>query len=61
MLTNLASLTSMFWNQRRWKEPEELSVQVMGMRKRAFGAEHPNTLIITNNIAFTWKKAGSRY
>ena len=42
----------------RWKEAEELEVQVMETRKRVLGAEHPDTLTSMANLAFTWKRQG---
>ncbi|KAF2735904.1 hypothetical protein EJ04DRAFT_433983, partial [Polyplosphaeria fusca] len=45
-------------NQGRWKEAEQLGVQVMETRKRVLGDEHPNTLISMNNLAFTLKEQG---
>jgi hypothetical protein len=39
-LTSMASLALTFWNQGRWKEAEELDVQVMETRKRVLGQEH---------------------
>jgi hypothetical protein len=34
----------------RWKEAEELHVQVLKVRKRELGAEHPNTLGSIGNL-----------
>ena len=39
----------------RWKEAEELQVEVMERRKRVLGEEHPSTLSSMANLAFTWK------
>ncbi|KAF2834982.1 hypothetical protein M501DRAFT_943158, partial [Patellaria atrata CBS 101060] len=47
-------------NQGRWKEAEELEVQVMETRKRVLGEEHPNTLTSMNNLAFTFKLQGRK-
>jgi hypothetical protein len=33
-------------------------VQVMETRKTKLGADHPDTLISMNNLAFTWKGQG---
>jgi len=52
-LTSMANLASTFWNQGRWKEAEELEVQVMETRKRVLGQEHPSTLTSMANLAFT--------
>jgi tetratricopeptide (TPR) repeat protein len=53
-----ANLASTYRNQGRWKEAEELFVQVMETRKRVLGAEHPDTLTSMSNLAFTWKRQG---
>ncbi|KAF2191620.1 putative kinesin [Zopfia rhizophila CBS 207.26] len=57
-LTSMANLASTYRNQGRWKEAEELEVQVMETRKRVLGAEHPSTLTSMNNLAFTLKGQG---
>ena len=54
----MANLALTFWNQGRWKEAEELFVQVMETRKRVLGEEHPDTLTSMNNLAFTFKAQG---
>jgi hypothetical protein len=40
----LGGLAVTFWIERRWKEAEELEVQVMETRKRVSGHEHPDPL-----------------
>ncbi|KAF2176927.1 hypothetical protein K469DRAFT_810815, partial [Zopfia rhizophila CBS 207.26] len=45
-------------NQGRWKEAEELEVQVMETRKRLLGAEHPDTLTSMYSLAYNWKDQG---
>ena len=57
-LTSMANLASTFWNQGRWKEAEELEVQVMETFKRVLGEEHPDTLTSMANLAFTFKAQG---
>ncbi|KAF1828268.1 kinesin light chain [Decorospora gaudefroyi] len=52
-LTSIANLASTYSNQGRWKEAEELEVQV-----RVLGEEHPDTLTSINNLAFTAKGQG---
>jgi Tetratricopeptide repeat len=42
----------------RWKEAEELEVQVMEKRERVLGQDHPDTLTSMNNLAFAWKSQG---
>ncbi|KAF2181187.1 hypothetical protein K469DRAFT_791794, partial [Zopfia rhizophila CBS 207.26] len=37
-LTSMANLASTYWNQGRWKEAEELDVQVVDTSKRVLGA-----------------------
>ena len=63
VLSSRAKLASTFWNQGRWKEAEELELQVMEMRKRVLGMEHSATLTSMANLASTfwnqgrWKEA----
>jgi hypothetical protein len=57
-LTSMANLASTLWHQGRWKEAEDLEVQVMETRKRVLGAEHPDTLTSMGMLAFTWKGQG---
>ncbi|KAL4781230.1 violaceus kinesin [Aspergillus varians] len=67
-LTSMADLASTYRNQGRWKEAEELGVQVMegrwkeaeelqvqvmGVRSRVLGPEHPSTLTSIANLAHT--------
>ena len=57
------SLASIYSNQGRWKEAEELGAQVMEMSNRALGGGHPDTLTNMANLASTfwnqgrWKEA----
>lgn len=44
----------------RWKEAEELQVQVMETRKKVLGEEHPDTLTSMHNLALTYQKQGRR-
>ena len=59
----MANLASTYSNQGRWKEAEELEVQVMETFKRVLGEEHPDTLTSMANLALTvwnqgrWKEA----
>jgi Tetratricopeptide repeat len=55
---SMANLASTYQNQGRWKEAEDLEVQVMETRKRVLGQEHPGTLTSMNNLAFTLKSQG---
>jgi hypothetical protein len=54
----MANLASTYRNQGRWKEAEELEVQVMETKKRVLGEENPDTLTSMNNLAFTLKGRG---
>ncbi|KAF1835030.1 hypothetical protein BDW02DRAFT_579114 [Decorospora gaudefroyi] len=42
----------------RWKEAEELDVQVMETLKTKLGADHPDTLTNMNNLASTYRNQG---
>ena len=57
-LTSMANLASTYRNQGRWKEAEELEVQVMETRKRVLGLEHPDTLTSMANLASTYRNQG---
>ena len=54
----MANLASIYRNQGRWKEAEELEVQVMETSKRVLGQEHPDTLTSMANLAHIWKSQG---
>ncbi len=58
MLTSIASLASTYWNQGRWKEVEELEVQVMEIRKMVLGQENSSTLTSMANLASTYQNQG---
>ena len=47
----MGSLAITYRNQGRWDEAEKLEVQVMDMRKKLLGAEHPDTLTCMENLA----------
>jgi hypothetical protein len=51
-LASMANLAATYRNQGRWKEAEELEVQVLETRKRVL-TEHPDTLISMHNLAST--------
>ena len=57
-LTSMANLASTFRNQGRWKEAEQLEVQVMDTRKRVLGEEHTDTLTSMANLASTFRNQG---
>ncbi|KAF1922859.1 uncharacterized protein M421DRAFT_338260 [Didymella exigua CBS 183.55] len=46
---------TVYFYEGRWKEAEELEVQVMETSSRVLGKEHPDTLTSMNNLAFTLK------
>jgi hypothetical protein len=52
-LTSIAALASTYRNQGRWKEAEELEVQVIETRRRVLGVEYPSALTSMNNLTFT--------
>ncbi|OGE55580.1 hypothetical protein PENARI_c004G03829 [Penicillium arizonense] len=49
----MANLASTYRNQGRWKEAEELGMQVMEVHSRVLGPEHPDTLANMHNLAYT--------
>ena len=55
-LTSMANLALTYRNQGRWKEAEELLVQVM--RKRALREEYPDMLTSMANLALTYRNQG---
>jgi uncharacterized protein (DUF1697 family) len=55
---SMGNLATIYIKLRRWKEAEELSVQVMETRRRELGQEHPHTLISMGNLAVTFRKQG---
>jgi hypothetical protein len=57
-LRSMSNLALTFHGQGRWKEAEELNVQVIETRKRVLGVEHPDTLNSMYNLAFTFRGQG---
>lgn len=53
VLSSEALLAGVRRDQGRWKEAEELEVQVMEARERTLGEEHPDTLTAKANLAYT--------
>jgi len=51
ILTSMTNHASTFLNQRRWKEAEELCVQVVDTRRRVLGPEHPDILTSMSILA----------
>ncbi|KAL8939769.1 MAG: hypothetical protein Q9211_002587 [Gyalolechia sp. 1 TL-2023] len=54
----IAEFALAFWEAGRWKEAEELEVQVLETKKRVLGEEHPSTLTSIANLALTYKHRG---
>jgi len=57
LATRGPNLAGTYWNQGRWNEAEaaeQLEVQVMDMRKKLLGADHPDTLGNMGNLASTY-------
>jgi hypothetical protein len=52
-LESMGSLAITYGKQGRWKEAEELEVQVVETRKRVLGEEHLHTLRSIANLAIT--------
>ena len=57
-LTSMGNLASMYRNQGRRKEAEELEVQVMEAGKRVLGKERPSTLTSMANLALKFSNQG---
>jgi len=57
-LRSMSILASTYHSQGRWKEAEELKMQVKETTKRVLGHEHPTTLISMNNLALTYLSQG---
>ena len=57
-LSSMANLAATYWKQGRWKEAEDLQVQVMQTSLRRIGQEHPSTLSSMANLAATYRKQG---
>ena len=57
-LISIVNLALIYYSQGRWKEAEELQVQVIETSKRVLGEEHPETLTSMVNLAFTLKGQG---
>jgi len=51
-------LVSTYQNQGRWKEAEQLQLQVMETSLRVLGPGHPDALTSMANLAYTWKSQG---
>ena len=58
LLRSMENLATMYRNQGRLNEAEQLDIQVMDMRKRLLGAEHPHTLRSMENLATMYRNQG---
>jgi hypothetical protein len=57
-LLAIGNLASTYCEQGRWKEAEELEIQVIEARKRILGLEYPDTLLAMGNLALAYSKQG---
>ncbi|KAL4789245.1 hypothetical protein BDV19DRAFT_395223 [Aspergillus venezuelensis] len=57
-MDSVADLALTYDYQGRWKEAEELGVQVMEVHSQFLGTEHPYTLISMANLASTYRNQG---
>jgi hypothetical protein len=54
----MANLASTYMKQGRWKDAEELEVEVMESRKTKLGADHHETLMSMGNLGVTYSMQG---
>ncbi|KAL4860545.1 hypothetical protein BDV12DRAFT_102777 [Aspergillus spectabilis] len=54
----MANLARSYSDQGQWEEAKALEVQVLEIRKRILGPEHPSTLTIMANLASTYSDQG---
>jgi hypothetical protein len=54
----MGNLASTYHDQGKFDEAEQLEVQVLDMRKKLLGAEHPDTLSSMGNLASTYHDQG---
>ena len=52
------TISTVYFYEGRWKEAEELDMQVVETGKRVLGEEHPDTLRSMANLASTYSKQG---
>jgi Tetratricopeptide repeat len=52
----MANLAAIYGQQGRWNEAETLQVDVVELRKRLLGAEHPDTLKSMADLAATYRQ-----
>jgi hypothetical protein len=58
VLDSIGMLATAYWLDGRWKEAEQLEVQVMKTRKTKLGEDHPSTLSSMANLAATYRDQG---
>ena len=58
-LRSMANLARTYASQGNFNKAEQLGVQVLDLRKKLFGAEHPDTLISMENLAGTYTNKGN--
>jgi len=52
------TVSSVYYDEGRWSEAEELEVQVVEMHKKKLGEDHPLTLTSMANLAMTYNEQG---
>ena len=57
--SSMANLASTYSNQGRWKEAEELFLQVIETLKKVLGEEHPDTLTSISNLGSVLERQGN--
>ena len=60
-LTAANNLAASLVRQGKYDEAEKMQREVLAVRKRVLGAEHPETLTTANNLAASLKRQGSRF
>ena len=57
-LKSMCTLASIYHVQDRWKEAEELQVQVIKINQMNLGDDHSNTLASMHDLALTYRSQG---
>ncbi|OPB46100.1 kinesin [Trichoderma guizhouense] len=57
-LDSMSNLALTYMYQDRWKEAEDLNVELIKTYKIKLGADHPHTLISMSNLAYTYRNQG---
>ncbi|KAF9001699.1 P-loop containing nucleoside triphosphate hydrolase protein, partial [Cyathus striatus] len=58
LLSIVQHLSDTYWYQGNWKDAEKLEIQLVEMRIRILGQEHPDTITSMANLASTYRKEG---